>query len=127
MEPHGNSPLSLLRAETIKTKHYSAKSFTKNVFYVKEFLDMMKELQEKDIFEQLVYANKFDRNMVHSWTKSGYKKRQKLLKNANKINLDLMKRQHDIKTPTIEQMQNIQVMRNYKCLSEFHFDKNKAN
>ena len=66
-----------------------------NVFYINEFLDMVREFQEQSVFSQIIYgkkswnndysANTFEKSTVHSFTREGYYKMRDMRKNANKI------------------------------------------
>jgi len=64
-EPLINRPASLIKCQTTPNIHSESKnltnilligSFQLKIFYVNEFLDMIREFQEKNIFSQLIYS-----------------------------------------------------------------------
>jgi len=43
----------------VKMKDSLANSLTKDVLYINEFLDMMRGLQERRVFSEMIYGNKY--------------------------------------------------------------------
>ncbi|CAI2359412.1 unnamed protein product [Moneuplotes crassus] len=90
------------------------------IFYIKEFLSMMREIQEKSIFSQMIYTNIFEDQLIQRLTKSGSKQHSSLLKSSKSTNLLLLHKKHLGLTPDKETLSSLLVSSNYACISKFH-------
>jgi len=48
--------MNLPRLDSTNNDHPSMRKLTKDTFYVNEFIDMIKEIKEKEIFKELIYG-----------------------------------------------------------------------
>ncbi|CAI2383886.1 unnamed protein product [Moneuplotes crassus] len=108
--------LSLVKHESTNPSNDIMKKITEPTFYIQEFIDMMKELQEKHAFGQIVYANTFEAMGIHKLTKQGHRTHKKLKTQCDQVNQKLLRLQHRTKTPTLQDLKCLKVGRNYQSL-----------
>ncbi|CAI2386274.1 unnamed protein product [Moneuplotes crassus] len=111
--------LSIMRLESTNDKDLELESITDRTFYISEFLDMARDLQQKEIFSEIIYANKFDRDFARICTKRGRKYQSSLMKSLKNTNLQLVNSKYRPKAPSYKQLIGLNPAKNYTALSQY--------
>ncbi|CAI2371658.1 unnamed protein product [Moneuplotes crassus] len=108
---------TLKRTKTQKER--LIKTHFQTIFYIPEFLDTTSELQNKEVFQELIYANTHECSSISKFTKAGRHRSNLLEKDSLKINLELLREQYHTKVPSLQDLKLLEVTRNYECLARF--------